>query len=92
MRTSIRPDPVLSLENNVKYRYTPQVMPTETRATGSGLNLASGRLGSLAAPLIATYTDVGTSVPIWICLGLYIFIGILALLLPFKPSNIDIMT
>lgn len=62
-------------------------MPTAHRGTGCGLTLACGRIASLASPFIATYSDVTTTVPIWIVLGLYALIAVVAAVLPFEPQR-----
>lgn len=71
----------------VLYAYTPESLPTAHRGTGCGLVLVAGRIASLSSPFIATYTDLTTSVPIWICLGLYVAIAIIAVSLPFEPRH-----
>lgn len=64
-------------------------MPTAHRGTGCGLTLALARLASLSSPFIATYADLDTSAPIWVCLGLYVFIAATALCLPFEPKHMQ---
>ncbi|PLB53076.1 sugar transporter [Aspergillus steynii IBT 23096] len=73
----------------ILYSYTPEVMPTASRGTGCGTAVAFGRLASLASPFVATFADTATSVPIWVCLGLYVFSGVVALGLPFEPRHFD---
>lgn len=68
--------------------YTPEVLPDKHRAIGCGLTLACGRVASLTAPFIATWGNVYTSVPIFVCCGLFVVIGIVSLVLPFEPINI----
>lgn len=62
-------------------------MPTAHRGTGCGLTLATGRIASLSSPFIATYANLNTSAPIWVCLGLYVVIASVSLVLPFEPKN-----
>lgn len=69
------------------YSYTPEVLPTAHRGTGCGLTLAAGRLASLSSPFIATYADLNTSAPIWVCLALYVTIACIAVILPYEPKN-----
>ncbi|KAI0170360.1 sugar transporter [Pestalotiopsis sp. NC0098] len=71
----------------ILYSYTPEVMPTAYRGTGCGLTLAFGRIASLSAPFIATYGDLSTSVPIWVLVGVYGLIAIVAACLPFEPKH-----
>jgi MFS transporter, putative metabolite:H+ symporter len=37
------------------YAYTPEVFPTDVRATGAGLASSIGRLGAIAAPILVGY-------------------------------------
>lgn len=41
--------------NAVEYAYTPEVFPTEVRATGMGTASAIGRLGAIASPMLVGY-------------------------------------
>lgn len=70
-------------------RYTPEVMPTFSRATGCGTAVAAGRIASLSSPFIATFANLNTPVPIWVCFGLYIVIAMVALILPFEPRHFN---
>lgn len=63
-------------------------MPDKHRAIGCGLTLAASRIASLSAPFIATFADVTTPVPIWVCCALFIVIGLVSLVLPFEPNNV----
>jgi hypothetical protein len=67
--------------------YTPEVMPVAHRGTGCGVTLAVGRIASLSSPFIATFADLKTSAPIWVCLGLYVVIATVALFLPYEPKH-----
>lgn len=71
------------------FRYTPEVMPDKYRAIGCGMALACGRVASLASPFIATWGNVYSSVPIFVCCGLFVCIGIVSLILPFEPQDIN---
>lgn len=62
-------------------------MPTASRATGCGLAFACGRLAFLAAPFIATFGDLKTSVPLWVVFGLLGLIAVTALSLPYEPKD-----
>lgn len=44
--------------------------------------MAIGRLASLTAPFIATYSDVTTSAPIWVACACFAAIGSIGLVLP----------
>lgn len=54
----------------------------ENRGLGNGLLMAVGRLASLTAPFIATYSDVTTSAPIWVAGACFAAIGLIGLVLP----------
>ena len=60
-------------------------MPDAYRAIGCGLTLACARLASLSSPFITTWGDVYSSVPIFVCCGLFVAIGFVSLVLPFEP-------
>lgn len=64
-------------------------MPTMHRGTGCGMTLAFGRLASVASPLVATFGNNATSVPIWVCCALYVVIGIVAATLPYRPNDLS---
>lgn len=64
-------------------------MPTAIRGTGAGFVVACGRVASLSSPFIATFADLTSSVPIWVCLGIYVLIACIALVLPFEPRNFE---
>ncbi len=69
------------------YAYTPEIMPSNARATGNALAISCMRGMSCIVPVIAYFADTGTSVPIWIsgaCIGI---IGICSIFLPFEPSK-----
>lgn len=68
-------------------RYIPEVMPTASRATGCGMVFAFGRLAFMAAPFIATFGDLTTSVPLWVVCGLLGLIALIALSLPYEPRD-----
>jgi MFS transporter, putative metabolite:H+ symporter len=41
--------------NAGEYAYTPEVFPTDVRATGMGVASAIGRLGAIASPILVGY-------------------------------------
>ncbi|KAF2148108.1 putative sugar transporter [Myriangium duriaei CBS 260.36] len=71
----------------IVYAYTPEVLPSQSRATGAGLLMACGRLASMFTPFIATYADVTSSVPIWVACGIFVAMGCVAAALPFDPIH-----
>ncbi|CAH6723587.1 putative MFS siderochrome iron transporter 1 [[Candida] jaroonii] len=71
----------------VLYAFTPEVLPSYCRATGSGLCAVVCRIGGLIVPLIAYFSNTSTPVPIYVCAGCIGFLGIIALFFPFDPSK-----
>ncbi|KAH7126065.1 putative sugar transporter [Dactylonectria macrodidyma] len=69
------------------YSYTPLALNVEHRGLGAGFLMALGRLSSLSAPFIATFSDVTTPAPIWVSCGCYIAIGLIALVLPVDTAT-----
>ena len=68
------------------YCYTPEVIPSLHRGTGTGLASAFNRICGLMAPIIATYVGF-SDVPIYISAALYAVAGTLSLLLPFETMG-----
>ncbi|WYZ42402.1 hypothetical protein EsH8_VI_000101 [Colletotrichum jinshuiense] len=73
----------------VIYSYTPQALSVENRGLGNGLLMATGRLASLSAPFIATFSNVDTPAPIWVACGCFVVIGLTALALPVDTSSFN---
>ncbi|KAI9845973.1 MAG: hypothetical protein M1837_004379 [Sclerophora amabilis] len=67
------------------YAYTPEVLPSAHRATGTGVAVAFNRMMGILSAVVATVADTRTSVPIFLCAGLYIVMAIVAVLFPFEP-------
>ncbi|QGA20901.1 hypothetical protein EYB26_008611 [Talaromyces marneffei] len=53
------------------YAYTPEILPSAHRATGYGLCVVLNRVGGIVGVLVGSYANVETTVPLWICAGLY---------------------
>ncbi|KAH8091047.1 MFS general substrate transporter [Cristinia sonorae] len=71
----------------VLFAVSPELFPTKDRGTGNTLVGLSNRLVGIAAPIIALYSNLTTSVPIWIAAALFISAGLLSFLLPFDPRG-----
>ncbi|ODV63162.1 inorganic phosphate transporter [Ascoidea rubescens DSM 1968] len=69
------------------YGFTPEVLPSTCRATGSSLSLVMNRAAGIIVPVIAYYGDTSSAVPIWVCGAAIGVIGLAALLFPFEPSK-----
>ncbi|KAL2149779.1 hypothetical protein VTH82DRAFT_8431 [Thermothelomyces myriococcoides] len=75
----------LNIYYGVLFAYTPEVLPSAHRATGNGVALACNRIMGALSAVIATEADTTTSVPIFICGGLFAALGVVAALFPFEP-------
>ena len=74
----------LNMYYGTLYAYTPEVMPSNHRATGNGLSVSCGRIMSAIAPVIAYYGDPESSVPIYVMAACYGVLAIIACLFPFE--------
>lgn len=71
----------------VLYAISPELFPTKDRGTGNAIVAAANRVFGIMSPIIALKTNLATSVPIYISAALFIFAGLVALLLPFDPRG-----
>ncbi|KAL4915210.1 major facilitator superfamily domain-containing protein [Aspergillus aurantiobrunneus] len=69
------------------YAYTPEILPSAHRATGYGLCVVVNRFGGIVGVLVGSYANVETTVPLWICAGLYAALVATSLLLPFESRG-----
>ncbi|KAL5001541.1 major facilitator superfamily domain-containing protein [Aspergillus recurvatus] len=69
------------------YAYTPEILPSSHRATGYGLCVVLNRVGGIVGVLVGSYANVQTTVPLFICAGLYAALVITSLLLPFESRG-----
>lgn len=53
------------------YAYTPEVLPSAHRATGSGIAVGCNRVMGILSAVVATVANTSTAVPIWICAALF---------------------
>jgi MFS family permease len=68
------------------YCYTPEVIPSVHRGTGTGMAAAFNRICGLMAPIIATYVGF-TNMPIFVPASLYIVAGLLAFCCPYETTG-----
>lgn len=68
------------------YCYTPEVIPSVHRGTGTGIAAAFNRICGLMAPIIATYVGF-SDVPIYVSASLYMAAGFLSFILPFESMG-----
>ncbi|PBK91782.1 MFS general substrate transporter [Armillaria gallica] len=71
----------------VLYALTPELFPTKDRGTGNALAAAANRVFGVIAPIIALYTDLTTSVPMFVSGALFLLAGVVSLLLPFESRG-----
>ncbi|KIJ51587.1 hypothetical protein M422DRAFT_65129 [Sphaerobolus stellatus SS14] len=71
----------------VLYAVTPELFPTKDRGTGNALCASANRIFGIMSPIIALYTNLTTSVPIWIAGAIFLVAGFIALLLPFESRG-----
>jgi hypothetical protein len=72
------------------YCYTPEVIPSIHRGTGTGLASAFNRVCGLMAPIIATYVGF-TTTPVYVSAGMFMGAGILSFILPFETRGFAAM-
>ncbi|PBK66828.1 MFS general substrate transporter [Armillaria solidipes] len=71
----------------VLYALTPELFPTKDRGTGNALAAAANRVFGVMAPIIALYTNLTTSVPMFVSGALFLVAGVISLLLPFESRG-----
>ncbi|KAJ7717006.1 MFS general substrate transporter [Mycena metata] len=71
----------------VLYGFSPELFPTKDRGTGNALVVTANRIFGIMAPIIALYTGIATTAPIYISGGLFIVAGFITRLLPFESQG-----
>ncbi|KAI0158301.1 major facilitator superfamily domain-containing protein [Xylariaceae sp. FL1272] len=71
----------------VLYAFTPEVFPTKDRGTGNALTATSNRIFGVFSPIIATYANLNTPVPVYVSGALFIVAGLIVLTLPFESRG-----
>ncbi|KAI0086900.1 MFS general substrate transporter [Irpex rosettiformis] len=71
----------------VLYAVSPELFPTKDRGTGNAIVATANRVFGIMAPIIALYADLNTPVPIYLSGALFLFSGLIALLLPFESRG-----
>ena len=69
------------------YAYSPEVMPSAHRATGNGTAVAFNRVMGIMSAIVATYANLATSAPIYICAGLFGAMALVSAVFPFEPEH-----
>jgi hypothetical protein len=68
------------------YCYTPEVIPSVHRGTGTGLASAFNRICGLQAPIIATYVGY-TNTPIFVSASMFAVAGLLSFCFPYETRG-----
>lgn len=71
----------------VLYAYTPEVFPSKIRGTAMGLASSANRILGVMSPIIANFSDLTTSAPIFVSGALFIASGLLVLFFPYEPRG-----
>ena len=77
----------LNIYYSTLYAYTPEVLPSAHRGTGNAITVACNRVMGIVAAIIGTYTNLETSLPIFVCAGSFAGLAFFSLLFPFEPRG-----
>lgn len=85
---------VLSGAANLEYVYTPELFPTEIRASGVGLVIACSRIGSAVATFLLPISvqQLGIQTSLLICVGTLFIGGIICQLYAPETRNVGLMS
>lgn len=76
-----------SLDPKVLCLMMQQVLPSAHRATGNGTAVSMARIMGIVAVIVGTHADTSSSVPIYVCAGLFVVIAAIAAVSPYEPQN-----
>lgn len=84
---------VLSGAANLEYVYTPELFPTELRASGVGVVIACSRLGSAAATFLLPISvqQLGIRESLFVCVGTLIVGGVVCQLFAPETRNVGLV-
>ena len=86
--SSICPAATLGLTTALRYLYTPEVFPAQSRGTGCGIASFLNRVFGLCAPVLAANVNQGSAaVSIYVSGGLFVAAGAAALCLPIETRS-----
>ncbi|RDA92797.1 hypothetical protein CP533_0778, partial [Ophiocordyceps camponoti-saundersi (nom. inval.)] len=71
----------------VLYGYTPEIFPTPQRGTGNALCASCNRVFGIMAPIVAMFSNLQTSAPVYASGALFLMAGVLVMLLPFESRG-----
>jgi MFS family permease len=77
----------LNIYYGVLYAYTPEVLPSAHRGTGTAIAVACNRVMGIVAALVGTYADLSSSVPIYVCAAAFGGLAVISFLFPFEPRG-----
>ncbi|KAF5607986.1 synaptic vesicle transporter SV2 [Fusarium pseudoanthophilum] len=69
------------------YAYTPEVLPSAHRATGSAIAVACNRLMGIASAVVATEANTDTPAPLYVCAALFLAMAAVSASFPFEPAR-----
>ncbi|KAG6830092.1 hypothetical protein H0H92_002265 [Tricholoma furcatifolium] len=73
------------------FAITPELLPTKDRGTGTAIAEATHNAFKILSSVIALYTDLRTSVPIFIAGTIFVVAGFVPLLIPFESRGLSSM-
>ena len=71
----------------VLYSYTPEILPSIHRGTGSGIAACLNRICGVMAPIISAYLGTTGPTVLYVSAGLFVVAGILMILLPYESRG-----
>ncbi|CAK7235446.1 hypothetical protein SBRCBS47491_009296 [Sporothrix bragantina] len=69
------------------YAYSPEVLPSAHRATGTGTAISMARIMGIVAAIIGTHVDTSSSQPIYVCSSLFALMAIVVAIAPYEPQR-----
>lgn len=69
------------------YAYTPEILPSAHRATGYAICVIFNRVGGIVGVLVGSYTNVQTTMLLFVCAALFAVLIVLSVLLPFESRG-----
>ncbi|KAM0354382.1 hypothetical protein ACHAPU_001426 [Fusarium lateritium] len=67
------------------YAYTPEVLPSAHRATGSAIAVACNRVMGIVSAVVASEADTNTPAPLYVCAALFLGMAAVSASFPFEP-------
>lgn len=67
------------------YAYTPEVLPSAHRATGSAIAVACNRVMGIVSAVVASEANTDTPAPLYVCAALFLGMAAVSASFPFEP-------